>query len=130
MHSLKLILVTLLIFSCNDTTQKFDQQALDVKRQNIISFINTAACVNHTGCRFIAVGSKPCGGPAEFFVYSATLDSTKLVHLVNAYSEEMHSYNIKWKISSDCSVPPQPDSTRCLNGTCYGYWSGTARRQE
>lgn len=130
MNSFKLILVAFLILSCNDTTQKFDQQALDVKRQNIISFINSAPCTNLKGCTFVAVGTKACGGPSEYFVYSRTLDSAKLVQMVTAYTEEMSSYILKWKISSDCSVTPQPDSTRCVNGACFGYWNGVARRQE
>jgi hypothetical protein len=130
MNSLKLIFAAALVISCSDTTQKFDRQALDVKRQNIISFINAVPCSSSKSCSFIAAGTKACGGPAEYFVYSRDVDSTKLVQSVTAYTEEMSSYIFKWKIISDCSITPPPDSTRCLNGKCFGYWNGLARRQE
>lgn len=126
----KLILVACLLLSCNDTTQKFDQQALDLKRSNIISFINASPCSSTTGCSFIAAGSKACGGPTEFFIYPKTVDVAKLKQMVDAYTMEMSSYNLKWKVISDCSIAPPPDSTQCVNGACWGYWSGMAKRQE
>ncbi len=120
----------LLVFSCNDTTQKFDQQSLDTKRQNIVAFINAAPCNTPKGCRAIGAGSKPCGGPVEYFIYPVSLDTAKLIQMVKVYSQEMASFNLKWKLKSDCSVKAPPDSSRCISGTCYGYWDGVARRQQ
>ena len=124
------IVLVLLIFSCNDTTQKFDQQSLDNKRMNIVSFINASPCTTPAGCRAIAVGSKPCGGPTEYFIYPTMLDTVKLSQMVEAYTMDMSSYHIKWKVSSDCSLVSPPDSSRCVSGACYGYWNGLALRQQ
>ena len=129
MNWFRLIFIPITLLSCNDTTQKFDKQALDLKRQNIIAFINTAVCSAPESCRWIAVGSKPCGGPSEYFVYPATLDSAKLSQMVIAYSQEINSYNLKWNVVSDCSVVMPPDSVRCMASNCYGYWGGTPKRQ-
>ena len=130
MNFSRLTALAILLVSCNDTTQKFDQQSLDTKRQSMVSFINTAQCTKPKGCRSIAVGSKPCGGASEYFIYSTTLDTAKLIQMAEAYSMEMSSFNIKWKVISDCSVVSPPDSTRCVSGICNGYWNGVARRQQ
>ncbi len=130
MNRYQFIATALLMISCNDTTQKFDRQALDTKRHNIVSYINTASCSTPSGCRAIAFGAKGCGGPWEFFIYPTTLDTAKLIQLVDAYTQEEKSFNLKWKVISDCSLVTLPDSTRCVNGTCFGYWGGVARRQE
>lgn len=124
-----LIFATLLVFiSACKVTQEDEMAALDAQKQEIINYVKSGNCSVGAGCRYTGLGSKPCGGPWIYIVYSTSLDTTKLLQMISQYNSNEASYNMKWSIISDCSVPPQPDSVKCVNGTCVGYWNGTPRQ--
>ena len=57
----------------------------------------------------MGLGSKPCGGPWEYLVYSASsTDSTALAERLTAYNAFEAGMNQRYEYFSDCSVPNEP----------------------
>ena len=110
--------------SCETLTPESDRGALDARRQEIIAFAKSGTCTANSQCRFTGLGSKPCGGPREFIVYSTSLDTVKLFQMIAQYNQDEDAYNRKWGLVSDCSLPPLPDSIACVNGVCVKYRNG------
>ena len=107
-----------------ELTEEQEQDILHKQRQDIITFARSAGCSSSTQCRFIGLGSKPCGGSWEILVYSNAIDTVKLCSLITKYNTEEYNFNEKWGIGSDCTVPNPPDSVLCIDGQCVGYWDG------
>lgn len=60
-------------------------------------------------CRLQPVGSKPCGGPSFFLVYSSeTADSVRLSRLVAEYDSLAEEVNREAGLVSDCRVETPP----------------------
>ena len=60
-------------------TEEGDRAQLAEMRREINALVGDAAGTSIEDCRYAGVGSKPCGGPWEFIVYSASsTDSTAL----------------------------------------------------
>lgn len=111
----------LLSSNCNDNHKTdFEKESakLDANRQKIKQFAASAVCNSSTECRFIKFGSKPCGGPWEYLIFSTSIDTLKLTKLVNDFNSEEEKFNKRWDQFSDCSVPSQPSGFDCLNGKC------------
>lgn len=87
-------------------------------KSTIESMANASVCNDDFECRFIAFGSKPCGGPWEFLVYSASIDSMALVTAVTEYNQLEADYNLNCNVISDCSTPQPPTSFSCDNNQC------------
>ena len=87
-------------------------------KQAILDYIASFPCDTTTGCNYIALGSKPCGGPWEYLVYSNAVDQSHLTEMVNAYNELEHAYNIEFEIFSDCAVVNPPQQVDCRDGIC------------
>jgi len=69
-------------------------------------------------CSYIAFGSKPCGGPWTFLVYStARTDEPKLQRLVREFNALQKKINEEEHLASDCSVPSPPELV-LENGVC------------
>jgi len=69
-------------------------------------------------CKLIAFGSKPCGGPRMYLVYStATANEVKLKQLVNEYNELEWKLNQQQKIISDCEYVREPKQD-FVGGVC------------
>jgi hypothetical protein len=105
-------------------SQDAEKKSLQQKRNQIISFINAHTCSTNTDCRYTPFGSKPCGGPWEYLLYPASVDTTRLFAMIRDYNTAESAYNKKWGIMSDCSVPSPPDSMACVAGKCMGYYFG------
>jgi len=113
------------VLSCEEGTREFDRAALDAQRQEILALASSGQCQDNSQCTFRGLGSKPCGGPWEYVVYSTSIDTQRLFTMINEYNQNEDAYNRKWGIYSDCSIPPSPDSVGCLNGVCVKYRNGT-----
>ena len=124
-----LFLVSIFVFvpACG-VTQEEEKSALDAQKKEIIAYVKSGTCIDNSNCQYIGLGSKPCGGPWDYLFYSTSLDTTKLFQMITRYNSNEDSYNRNWGIISDCSVLPLPDSVKCLNGACVGYWNGTPRQ--
>lgn len=87
-------------------------------KQVILDYIASFPCDETTGCNFIAFGSKPCGGPWEYLVYSNAVDEAYLTEMVNTYNQLENSYNSEFEIFSDCAIVNPPEQVGCINGIC------------
>jgi hypothetical protein len=66
----------------------------------------------------IALGSKPCGGPAEYRVYSSLDTDTALLETrASEYTRLSGQYNRETKALSDCSMVLAP-MAYCASGQC------------
>lgn len=122
----KLILVTLcvLFFStqCDDelppVTKEFQLEELNSLKTEIENLSSTSICGDTFECKFIAFGSKPCGGPWSYLLYSTSINTERLENLVEEFNEKEANFNKKWGIASDCSFVTPPSSVACENKTC------------
>lgn len=121
---LKLFVIVLLFqsFQCesdDEERNRIDQlEELQREKQSIKDYIATFTCDATLGCDYIAFGSKPCGGPWEYLVYSNAIDSEYLTNRVNNYNLIELNYNNQYNINSDCAVVNPPTNVGCLNGIC------------
>ena len=91
---------------------------LDKQLTEINNFIATATCTNAGECRYIAYGSKACGGPQGYLLYPEGVDEVKLKKMIAKYSENEDTYNKVNEIISDCSLPNPPEKIGCEDGNC------------
>lgn len=123
-----LVLLFLLLFStqCEDDippfTQETEQQELAALKTEIENLANTSFCGDAFECKFIAFGSKPCGGPWGYLVYSTSIDTEELENRVERYNREEAIYNTEWGITSDCAVNNPPESMNCENNACVAVY--------
>ena len=101
-----------------DTSEEEDQARLDEMFDGIVAYIGTPYCSGEEDCRYIGVGSKPCGGPWMYLIYSApTVDIDYLESLVNAHAIFEDYMNMKYGYNSTCDVPTPP-VLECHEGIC------------
>ncbi|MEP0368039.1 MAG: hypothetical protein ABJD58_13795 [Cyclobacteriaceae bacterium] len=105
--------------SCIDHSE-YTIDDLDSMRQEIISLAADSGC-DEGVCDFIGFGSKPCGGPWEYLIFSSTVDTASLFNLVSRYNELEEQLNIRDGRGSDCAIAPAPDSVVCESGGCVAY---------
>ena len=108
-------------FQCSDSNESSDlitSAQLETKKQEIQNYINSFSCSESGGCNYIAFGSKPCGGPRTYLVFSNNVNLTKLQEMVKNYNEMDNLHNIQTNAISDCSVPLPPNEIKCVNGVC------------
>jgi hypothetical protein len=69
-------------------------------------------------CRLIGFGSKPCGGPRTYLIYSRMkTDESRLEQLVTEYNRLERRHNIEQKMFSDCMLARKP-KIEIRNGVC------------
>lgn len=108
-------------FQCEENTQtpaedaQTELQALKLEIQN---YINSIPCDAASGCNFLAFGSKPCGGPWEYLVFSNNVDLEWLTQKVTTYNELEHQFNLENNVISDCMMAMPPENLGCLNNQC------------
>ena len=82
----KVVLLPLCLFlfstQCEDdippVTQETEEQELALLKNEIEDLANASVCDDAFECKFIAFGSKPCGGPWSYLVYSTSIDTEEL----------------------------------------------------
>ena len=90
-------------------TEEGDRAQLEKMRQEIDELIGDAVAASIADCRYAGLGSKPCGGPWEYIVYSvSSTDSTALAERLKAYDAFEGEMNVRYGYLSDCSVPNIP----------------------
>ena len=95
-----------------------DSQRLRELRTSIDNEIGTPTANETTQCKLIAFGSKPCGGPASYLVYSAArTDEAKLKELVDEFNQLSRKINQELKIMSDCMFVTEP-VVEVIGGMC------------
>jgi hypothetical protein len=123
-HIIKLFAIVLLFqsFQCEKDEEKNNQTTKQVQltqeKQIILDYIASFECDASIGCDFLAFGSKPCGGPWGYLVFSNAVDITYLTNKINNYNELEHQYNIETGAISDCMAVSPPEEVGCVNGVC------------
>jgi hypothetical protein len=103
---------------CNDSSDLITSAQLETKRQEILDYTNSFSCSESFGCSYIAFGSKPCGGPRSYLVFSSSVNLTKLQEMVKNYNEMDNLHNIQTNAISDCMYVMPPTEVKCINGVC------------
>lgn len=98
--------------------QEITREQLDRQLAEIQTLINEGNCSNSSQCKFIPYGSKACGGPQGYLIFSSGVDEEKLKSLVEKYNKAEATYNKENNIMSDCSIPPEPQELACEDGQC------------
>lgn len=98
--------------------QEITREELDRQFKGIEAFIAEGNCSSKDQCSFMPYGSKACGGPQGFLVFSTAIDVDKLRTMVNDYTEAEKRYNNANGIMSDCSIPAEPQKLECKDGKC------------
>ncbi len=119
----KIVALSLILqsFQCSDSEDSsgdITAAQLETKKQEIQNYINGFSCSESVGCGFIAFGSKPCGGPRTYLLFSNSVNLTKLQEMVKTYNEMDESYNIQTGAVSDCMFVLPPTEVKCVNGIC------------
>ena len=118
-----LFFLTLFLSSCvsddgKTRTQEKDEFVLAALANNIEELASTSVCSEAVECKSIAFGSKPCGGPWRYLIYSTSIDTNQLETWVEDYNQKEAAFNTKWGVFSDCSVASPPTSISCENNLC------------
>ncbi|PWI29921.1 hypothetical protein DI383_09210 [Flavobacteriaceae bacterium LYZ1037] len=116
-------LIFLAAFSCSDddepTSCKDRKLFLNEQRNQIRAFAETSICSDDFECRFIAFGSKPCGGPWEFLIYTTSIDTLELTNWVTDFNTLEATFNQEGCSGmSTCDTPQPPIGFNCVDNTC------------
>lgn len=121
-----MLCLCLLATQCEDekasSSQANDEKELLALKAEIETLANASTCNENTTCKFIAFGSKPCGGPWSYLIYSTSIDTQNLEDLVENYNNIETDFNNKWGMASDCSVVTPPSIVKCENNTCIAEY--------
>jgi hypothetical protein len=80
--------------------------------------IGTPSASELSQCQLIAFGSKPCGGPASYLVYStANTNESRLKQLVSEFNPLDKKINDKRGLVSDCALTQKP-KVEFVDGVC------------
>lgn len=124
-----ILLLTGIVFSCSEesedvpaneitesSSQKADDMLLNNLYEEIVSLSEQYDCSNSDIWTYTPIGAKACGGPAGYIAYPSIIDSNEFMLKVNFYTAQQDTYNTKWGVVSDCSVPPPPTGVECVDG--------------
>jgi hypothetical protein len=90
-------------------SQRSDTERLEDLRRMIEQEIGIPSAKELSQCKLIPFGSKPCGGPWGYLVYSTLkTDESRLKQLVSDFNQLQKKINEDDKILSDCTIAPQP----------------------
>jgi len=105
--------------SCKDNHESQrpdDEKKLTALYADIQKMAQQIKCENAGDWKFTAIGSKACGGPTGFVVYSIKLDTTVFLQKVRSYTAQQDAFNKKWGVSSDCMAVLPPKGVACEDG--------------
>jgi hypothetical protein len=90
-------------------SQRSDTERLEELRRAIEQEIGVPAANDASQCKLIPFGSKPCGGPWSYLVYSTLkTDEARLKQLVSDFNQLQRQINEESKTLSDCAITPEP----------------------
>ena len=118
-----LFAASLVLSSCSGTNEvdlggaKY-QAEMQLLEARIVYLIGDARCTDSTQCRAIAFGTKPCGGPWRYLVYSvASVDTLHLERLVRQYNAVNAAWNRSTGVASTCDIVGMP-RVSSVDGRC------------
>ncbi len=130
----KIMILSVLLFqfftiSCemlesdNNKTQQEDLSELIAHKEYILSLVASTSCTTNSQCEYLALGSKPCGGPWSYLAYPSSMDTRLLREQVAIYNLKENQYNQKWNITSDCMFVSPPIRVDCINNKCVAVYN-------
>lgn len=115
-----LLIFTISFAGCDE--EKSDQELtimeLEKQLQDIHEFIDNGGCSPGSECSFMPYGSKACGGPQGYLIFSSETDVPALQKMVEKHRKAEAAYNKQNQIISDCSIPAPPEKLACEDGKC------------
>lgn len=99
--------------TCEEMIQELEQLKITIE-----DYAATSVCGEGFECNYIAFGSKPCGGPWEYLIYTTSIDTEQLIIMVNDYNELENNYNELCGAISDCTIPNEPIGFTCEENQC------------
>lgn len=124
---LGVLFLLLTAFKCDDNSDAISCEdkivQLDKMKTEIQELAEHSVCNENSECRFMAFGSKPCGGPWSYLVYSTSIDTTKLTALVEAYNTVESQLNQDCGRVSDCAMVNPPEGLECKDGKCIAFFN-------
>lgn len=113
-----ILLLIAVAAGCRLTGPERGDSELDTIEKQIADLIGAAPAKQESACKTIAFGSKPCGGPWRFLVYSSEYtDEARLTQLVTTYNELQDRLNRERGVMSDCSIAVEP-AVELRDGLC------------
>lgn len=123
LHLTTLIFVACLLFSFAACEEKDfsgwrEKNELEMSnlRKEIEKMSNQVSCENPADWKFVAIGSKPCGGAAGYIAYSNKINEALFLEKVAIFNQKQQAFNVKWNLISDCMALLPPKSIDCVNG--------------
>lgn len=120
--ALLLICLAFTAFKCDDDDASVgfeeDKKELISLQKTIEDLADASVCNETTECKFIAFGSKPCGGAWSYLIYSTSINVEELESMVADYNQKQADFNTKYGVISDCSAVMPPTGMKCENNTC------------
>lgn len=106
-----------LLFACDkESSTEADQEELIKLQAQIKTLADESVCGTSFKLNYKPMGSKACGGPSSYIAYSSSIDTAKLILLINRYTDSERKYNQKYSISSTCDITSKPSTVTCENG--------------
>lgn len=99
----------------NESSQKYDEAALDKLKSTIDSEIAKEKCTKSSDWTFSPIGAKACGGPVTYIAYPKKSEA-EILPMIENYTQKMSDFNKKYNITSDCMMAAEPTSVKCDNG--------------
>lgn len=101
-----------------DAVQQSDLERAQELNALIKREIDTPSASAPTQCKLIPFGKKPCGGPADYLVYSTTkTNEGRLKQLVNEFNQLAEKVIREEKLISDCAYEREP-KVELVGGIC------------
>ncbi|WP_052826034.1 hypothetical protein [Neotamlana nanhaiensis] len=116
---------SLTAFQCNeDESGNYEEELAELNqlKTDIETLAQSSVCNENETCKYIAFGSKACGGPKSYLLYSTSISTEKLENLVSTYNQKESDFNTKWDVLSDCSYVNPPTSIICENNNCVAVY--------
>lgn len=121
----KTIAIMAIVFGCTNHTESSKEEdlaELNNLQEEIELLVNSGVCTPNSGCDYIAFGSKACGGPKTYLVFSTSIDTVLLQQKVATYNALDDAFNLKYGVASDCYYVTPPPEVACIDGKCVGIY--------
>lgn len=97
-------------------SKDYSLEELEILYEEIKELASSKTCTSSSEWRFVALGSKPCGGPWEYIAYPTRIDEAMFLEKVKTYNKLQSEYNEKNDRFSDCLYVEEPSSVVCESG--------------
>ena len=109
--------------------EKVSQETLNSLRADISAIEKNNECDSNTQCKVIAAGSRACGGPSHYMLYSTKTTTDETAKAVADKLTKYESlYNAQTGMQSICAMLTKP-ATQCINNKCVTLSGSTYTAQ-